>query len=272
MRETCTGVAWELNTLLLYKFRLLVFLGQLRTLFEQLPPTLKDIMERGDIYAESGLRSNTVWLMRLAAGQPEEAMEEIRLARERWSQEGFHLNHYLQLIGRVEIALYRGDPQAAWAAIDEAWPEVVGAQLLRIQVTRCEALHLRCRGALAAAVAAGRDTPLARRLQRVMRKALRRLRRQAHPWARPWASLASAGAESFDGNREAAIDHLVAAAAAFESRQMALYAAVSRRRRGQLVGAPDGSRFITEADAWMTEQGIREPERMADAVAPGVWE
>ena len=278
LRTRCTGVTWEVDTLQIYKFRLLVFLGQLDTLFEQVPAAIKDNMERGDIYAESGLRSHVVWLLRLAAGRPEEALEEIRLARERWSQHGFHVNHFLQLVGRVEISLYRGDGDA-WPHLEAAWPELVRSQLLRVQVTRSEALHLRCRAALAALCSS--ESPAAgvpaagasegRKLRGVATRTLRRLEKQVHPWAKPFARLIRAGLASLDGKRSEALDHLVAAAAGFDALRMALYAAAARRRRGQLLGAPDGTRFIDDADAWMRGQGIERPDRFADVLVPGAW-
>ncbi len=267
LRNSCTGVTWELDTLQLYKFRLLVFLGQLGTLFEQVPAAIKDDMERGDIYAESGLRSNVVWLLRLAADRPDEALAELRLARERWSQHGFHLNHFLQLVGRVEVSLYRGDGDA-WPHLAATWPELVRSQLLRIQVTRTEALHLRCRAALAAVCS---KTSTAARPRGVVAKTLRRLEKQNHPWSKPLARLIRAGLATADGDRTAALDHLVAAAAGFDALRMALYAAAARRRRGQLLGAPDGTPFVADADAWMKGQGVARPDRYTDVLVPGVW-
>ncbi len=268
LRNRCTGVTWELDTLVLYKFRLLVFLGRLGELFEQLPAALKDVMERGDIYAESGLRCNVVWLSRLAADRPEEALEEIRLAGEMWSQRGFHLNHYLYLIGRVEVSLYRGDG-GAWPDMAATWPALVRSQLLRVQITRGEALHLRCRAALAAAAA---RQPADRKLLGKVKSTLRRLEKQTHPWTNPFARLIRAGLATTGGKREQAIDHLVAAAARFDAQGMGLYAAASRRRRGQLLGPSDGGRFVSDADDWMRGQGIVKPERFADVLAPGVWD
>ena len=267
LRNSCTGVTWELDTLMLYKSRLAVFLGRLDTLFAEVPAALKDVMERGDIYAESGLRSNVVWLLRLAAGQPQEALEEIRLAGERWSQEGFQLNHYLHLLGRIEIALYRGDDP--WPKIEASWPALVRSQLLRVQVTRSEALHLRCRAALARLAAAGRSRD--RRLLKDLEATLRRLRKQSHPWSKPFARLIQAGLASITGRKEEAIDQLVNAAAAFDHQQMALYAAASRRRRGQLLGPAEGAKFVTDSDRWMKSQGIEDPERFTDVLAPGIW-
>jgi hypothetical protein len=50
---------------------------------------------------------------------------------------------------------------------------------------------------------------------------------------------------------------------------MHLYAACARRRRGQLLGGDAGRRLVEEADAWMSGQAIRRPDRMADLLAPG---
>ena len=270
LRNHCTGVVWELDTLLIYKFRLQVFLGQLESLSRQVPAALKDIMERGDLYAESGLRSNVLWLLRLAAGHPQEGLEEIRLASERWSQEGFHLNHYLHLVGRVEIALYLAD-SVAWTEIETTWPALVRSQLLRIQVTRTEALHLRCRAAMAGGQILGASSARGRKLFREARRTLRRLEKQTHPWSKPFARLVHAGLASNVGRKEEAVHHLAAAAARFDSLKMALYAAASRRRRGQLLGTADGAQLIDDSDRWMRSQGIEEPARFADVLAPGSW-
>ncbi len=281
LRNQCTGVVWELATLVIWRYRLAYFQGHIQRLFEDVPGALKDFMERGDTYGEAGLRSNVGWFLRLAADRPDDALAEIKLARDRWAQKGFQVNDYLHLVGRVEIALYRGDAAAAWADLEATWPELVRSLLLRIQVTRSEALHLRCRAALAALAATGRGSPHlspsggtldGKRIYKVLRKSLRRLDRQVHPWSKPYANLLHAGLATLEGRRDRALDHLVAAAAGFDSSQMGLYAAVSRRRRGQLLGKMEGQGFVTDADEWIRGQGIQRPEAIADALAPGVWE
>jgi hypothetical protein len=47
---------------------------------------------------------------------------------------------------------------------------------------------------------------------------------------------------------------------------MAMYAATMRRQRGVLLGEPS---LIAEADARMSAEGIRVPERIATLFAPG---
>jgi eukaryotic-like serine/threonine-protein kinase len=52
---------------------------------------------------------------------------------------------------------------------------------------------------------------------------------------------------------------------------MALYAAATRRRRGQLIGGTEGRTLIETADTWMARQNIRNRERMTAMLAPGGW-
>lgn len=272
LRESGTGVTWEIDSLIHYKYRLLIFLGQLKSVSSDLPALLKDFIERGDIYGESTLRSATGWFMRLVDDRPDQAREEIERSRSIWNQEGYHLQHYMQLVGAVEMALYRGDNLSAWAVLQEEWPHLVRSMLLQVvEITRSEALHLRCRGALAAAVTLGRDTPQGAKAFKTLRKVLRKLDKQPHPWSKPWARLVRAGLDTLLGEEQSALDHLVAAAAGFDNHQMGLYAAVARRRRGMLLGGDQGRRFIEEADRWMEGQGVKNPERMTDTLAPGVW-
>ena len=103
-----------------------------------------------------------------------------------------------------------------------------------------------------------------------MKKILNKLSKQTCPWAKPWHHLARAGLESFEGRKQEAIEHLVAATAGFDRQHLGLYAAVSRYRRGQLLGE-EGRRLLLDAVAFMESEGIKNPARMADAFAPGEW-
>jgi len=52
---------------------------------------------------------------------------------------------------------------------------------------------------------------------------------------------------------------------------MALFATAARRARGEVLGGETGRALVAEADAWMTAQSIRRPDRMARMLAPGAW-
>ena len=66
-----------------------------------------------------------------------------------------------------------------------------------------------------------------------------------------------------------AIALLDRAAAVFEREAMALHAAAARRRMGQLLASHSGQAVMEEADAWMAAQGVKNPARMTDLLAPG---
>ena len=51
---------------------------------------------------------------------------------------------------------------------------------------------------------------------------------------------------------------------------MKLYAAVAKRRLGEITGGVDGQRLIDEADRWMREQKIKVPEKITRMLAPGI--
>jgi hypothetical protein len=50
---------------------------------------------------------------------------------------------------------------------------------------------------------------------------------------------------------------------------LALFAESARRRRGQLAGGPAGDDLVSQSEAWMAGQGIRNPARMAAMCTPG---
>jgi hypothetical protein len=55
----------------------------------------------------------------------------------------------------------------------------------------------------------------------------------------------------------------------FERADMRLYAAAARHRLGNLLGGERGQQLVAEAEAWMTEQRIKNPAAMTRMLAPG---
>jgi hypothetical protein len=53
---------------------------------------------------------------------------------------------------------------------------------------------------------------------------------------------------------------------------MDLYAAVSRRRLGTILGGEKGRALVESADAWTRGEKIENPSAFADMLAPGKWE
>ena len=150
LRDQCVGVTWELNIAQNLAIWALMYLGELGEVSRQVPPLLANARSSGNLYIATELctRSNYVWL---AADDPDEGEREAVESIERWSQKGFHRQHYSAMLARVQTALYRGDGEAAWRLLDEQQSMLRRSLLTRVQVVRVESLYLRARSALAMA-------------------------------------------------------------------------------------------------------------------------
>jgi len=98
------------------------------------------------------------------------------------------------------------------------------------------------------------------------------MEREKMPWGTALALLARAGVAAGRRNVKEAVCLLATAEATLTAADMALYAAAARRRQGELTGGDQGRALITAADAWMSEQQIQNPARMAAMLVPGVCE
>jgi len=271
LRERCTGVSWELDTVLFYTLRVLRLLGNVAKIRSLVPATLKDVMARGDLYAETCLRGAGLWICNLAEDKPQEALAEIETARSKWSQSGFHPLHYVQLQARVDIATYQGDGDGAWAAILASWPSLERSRMLRFEFVGIEAHNVRSRAAIAAAAMPGKSVAAKKPLLDEAARCLRKIEKHRLEWPRPVLQLGHATLAAFAGNEERAVELLSHAAAGFDAGSYELLANLCRRRRGGLIGGDKGAALIQGADAWMAKQGIRNPTRFADAIIPGPW-
>jgi serine/threonine protein kinase/tetratricopeptide (TPR) repeat protein len=271
LRERCTGVTWEIDTSVLFQFRSLLLLGSYGEICRRLPSLLKDCRDRGDLSAETSLRTRVSWVVNLINDEPEEARAEVSSAIQRWTQQGFHLQHYWHLTGQTEISMYQGRALAGWDELEQLWTGLARSLLLKIQFTRTEALHLRARCALAAAVETGVDTPRYQGLVKVVNSCLKTIEKEKLRWADPLALLIRAGMLAAEGQAEEAADLLIDAIDGFEAADMALYAMAAQRCRGLLIGGHSGTELVQQAHAWMTEQQIKSPERITAVLAPGGW-
>ena len=265
LRDKRAGFSWEMNIAQNLVIWGLMYQGELRELCRQVPSLLADARRRGNLYIATELctRSNYAWLAADDAdGGERETVESIN----RWSQKGFHRQHYSASLARVQTALYRGDAESAWRLLIEQESSLHRSLLLnRIQVLRIEAHYLRSRCALAMA-AKGRH---ARRFLSVARAGARRIESQGRPWADPIALLLRAAIAHREGSTPLAVRHLHAAVEGFDRADMNLYAAVTRLRIGALQDDAAGRALQRQAEEWMAAQHIKNPAAMTRMLAPG---
>jgi serine/threonine protein kinase len=263
LRERCSGVSWETNTMRLWAARSLYLMGRLGELARRVPAYLDECAARGDLYGDVNLRTSIVPLLHIAADRPDDAEAEVTAAEARWSPAGFHVQHNYALHTRIGAALYRGDSAAAVAAAERLRAGVERSLLSRIQMVRVTTADAMGRAALAAAATGDRAA------LRGVRRAIRRLGREATPMSLPMAALLEAGLAAVGDAPERAARHLEIAVAGFERADMGQHAAIARRRLGQLLGGETGSALVVAADAWLLAEDVVSPARTAAMLAPG---
>jgi serine/threonine protein kinase/tetratricopeptide (TPR) repeat protein len=263
LREHSAGVAFEMDNAAYCRLFSLYSLGELRELAAVLPALVKDAQERGDIFSLTNLRVRVAYVARLVEDDVPGARRELDRAMEEWSHQGFHNQHWWNLLGRAQVSLYAGEATAAWRLVDEGWSTLTRTFVLRIQLISVLARSLRGRCALAAS--AGAEDR--KRLLAVTERDAAAIEAERMPWAEPLAVLLRAGVAARRGRIEEAGALLATAEAGFERADMALYAAAARRRRGELVGGDEGRRAVEAADTWMAGQAVRNPERMTAMLA-----
>jgi hypothetical protein len=265
VRGRVTGAAWELDTMQLYATLSRFYLGEIKELRRLLPIMLAEAAQRGDLYAATSLRTGVGAWVWLAADAPDLARQQVREAVAGWTQHGFHVQHFFMMYGEAQSDLYEGDGANTLRRIDECWPVMASAQLLRVQAVRAWTENLRARAALAEACRGGADGEA---LLKVASRSARRLQREKMPWTQALASMLRAGIAATRGDVENAARLAETAEQEFTATDMATFAAVARRRRGELLG---DAALVAAADGWMTQQTIGRPERFAALLAPGVW-
>jgi hypothetical protein len=263
LRDRCTGVTWELTVANRYRLSSLLYMGELVEVSRRVPALLSAALEQGNLFAAMELRTrlNLIWL---AADDPDKARTDVIEALKSWTHEGFHLQHYVSLHALAQIELYTGDAEVAWKHVEGQWAALEDSLLLRTPAVRVEAMQLRARTALASS-GAGRDGVKLRLAEKLARK----IEKVNMSWSIPFATLVRATVAHQRGEAAKATTLLSEAVQGFERAEMRLHAAAVRRRLGERLRDDRGKELITEADAWMAGQKVKNPEAMTRMIAPG---
>jgi hypothetical protein len=264
-RERCTAVAWELASARVFHLWSVGFLGDLQTLTRMIRQNLREAEERGDRYAAANYRTGLANLSWLIADDPDGARRQLQAVMDNWSQRGFHIQHYYDLIARAGIDLYTGAGRDAYRRVQQRWRDLSQSLLLMVQFVRTDALTIRARTALAAAK--DRSPDRAELLERTTRDA-RRIIAEKMEWSSPIGYLLLAGAEQEHRRSDRALGLYQRALDGFLGAGMALYGAVAKRRLGELLGGDHGRGLLQESRMWMASQGIRDPDRLTAMLAP----
>lgn len=269
LRKHCTNVSWDLTTLRFFQLASLYYLGEWTAMHEDAAMAVRRALERGDRYKVASLVSYATF-SHLAADDVDGARMTIREATVKWSLRGYHVQHYLNLMAHLFTDLYEGEGAKAWNRLQQEWPQMNRSLLKRVQLVRVEMLHGRARCALSHLAhsknLADHDVEV---LLKTANGDAKKMERERLAWATPLAQLVRGAVCAYRGQDRAAMDILDSAASALEAADMNLFAAAARWRLGELQGGDSGTEAIRAADHSMRVQGIANPGRVVDTLAPG---
>lgn len=258
------SAGWEIDSSHAYACFSWMYLGQLRTLSEEVSRGIADATRRRARYAAVSLRARLgiVWLLR---DDPDGGQADVEEAIASWLPEAtsYHVQHFYALHSLSEFDLYRGNAAAARARVEERVAALRRSLVLKVPMVAAEVAHLRARCQLGVA-AAGDASAL-----RQARKHARALMRSSIPLARGWGTLAMATAAAIGKRRDEAIRLLQTSIQTFVEIEANLYAAAARWRLGSLLGDDDGDELRRLQQMWLEDQGVANPAKLVDTLAPG---
>jgi hypothetical protein len=220
---------------------------------------LREAEQRGNNYARTTFRRLSS-ILSLADDDPDRAREELRTDSWVSHAQGYHLQHWLELIARVDLAIYEGSPvdQEFFVQHMKGYKK---SSLQRFLDYRCGTAWMMGRMALAGA-------PRQASWRRTVRWAIGNLRSCKTHYSRMLAHMLRATLAVQDGERERAVGELREVVALGEAARILYITAAARRRLGVLVGGDEGRALVTAADHAMIEAGIKNVERMTYLVSP----
>ena len=265
LRESRTGVAWELDTVRHFRVLALLHLARWPELFSELPALLAPAREQGNLNLEIHLRHWVESFRQLVADSPDEAGETLAQAAPGWSHEGFYFPHFGHLYAGAQLALYQGRGARAWRLAQSQWGALAGSMIQRIEMVLIFSHDLRARCALAAAAETGDPRRRSWLLSQAEAEA-RALVRAGSSWPAALAAMVRAGVADLHGRRGDALADLEAAAGDFDASDMPGHAAVARWRHRSLFRGT-----AAEEDETLDRLGVRNLARLAAVFSPGGW-
>ncbi|MBK7826404.1 serine/threonine-protein kinase [Nannocystis sp.] len=268
LRGECVGTGYEITTAQAFRLVTMFMLGEMRTLGARMANFIAEARERDDAWADTFLRAGPQVGYWLADDDLPRARAELTYVQQRWPDDAPNVPRLWTFVGAMHIDFYAGEAAAAWARVGREWDDFSRSFMFQGQWTRVMLHALRAGAALGRLHADHGESERAG-LLRAVEADLDGLKGERTLWATPFVELVNAGLLVVNRQKDRAVQGLRAAEQGFRAVDMALYAEAARRRCGQFLGGSEGSGLVGAADMAMSEHGVRRPERMTRALAPG---
>jgi hypothetical protein len=247
-------------------------LGDLQEVSVQLRSLVREAMDRRDVTVSTNARIFPyLWRGWLRDGDSGEVRAAIEEAISRWSRGRYPVQQHWACGALAELDLYDCRGREAFERVAQDFPRARRARRFIQERVHVVARERRARCAILAASQETRANERARLVGVALGDA-RWLRSAPPDYAKPWAAAVEAGVCSVQGNRAGTVAALKRAIEGFDGAHDRFAAACARMRLGVLLGtADDAGRALLEAgEAFMREQGVKDPHRLAASVVPGI--
>jgi hypothetical protein len=269
------AAGWERDTAIIFSLIAKVMLGEWTSASATLSEMTNEARGRGNRYGLVNFPLLTAgYVTRLAADQPEQALEEVRELMAMWDANSkdsprFGLQRYFATVWEAEVALYAGKGEEAWAINEAAWPLLRRSDLPRMQILRISAAFLRGKCALGAAVAGSPGSSRRAAMLRQAEKARTMLAAENTKVSAGLAALLSASIAATSQRYEKIAAELANAESLLTEAEMIPWAAAVRYRRAEWDPAMEPA--APASRDWMHDQHIANPARLVGFLMPGAW-
>jgi len=259
--DQLTGTTFWRNNMNVFRVFCLRHLGEIRGLGMLVSSLCRDAQRRGDLYLETSVHRYASRYTLLAKDRPDEARVDLKRCAWPAPEGAYHVQDWFELEARCEIALYAGEPLLTSDETRRSFSDLERSMLLRAQPIRVLSRSLLARLELAA-------SPQPARLRHIARIA-NKLEGEGVSYARVHAHLLRAAIASQRRRDSVAIDELRKAIATAAEHDMAFHLAAAKRRLAHMLEGDERTALLAASDAWMKKEGIVDPGRMCEVVAPG---
>lgn len=268
--EQCPGQAWMRTWSRLMASFSMATMGEPAELALHVSAWLRKAEETEDGFELNSLRSRSVPWLCLANDEIDRSQEALATVSGLLPKHQVLVMTFYHLMSSAERDLYRGQSQAALEAVTMEWGRLRKSLLFRaVAIIRIQALDLRGRASLGFATqVSGKDRESRIGLAEAMAA---RVAREGTALSQGLAALLRAGSEAARFSPEKACHWAQEAERAFRKASMKLHVEASRWLRGTCRGGDEGAALVESARDAMVAIGIRQPDRFAAMLTPGIW-
>lgn len=266
MLTQCTGMGWEVGTMVFYSTLALTCSGKFSEL-ARAPGDAAEAFSRGDIFTSASVRAAAIPALLLAEGDPAGSRAEADEALRLWGQNDALQNlHFMVALSHIQAHLYEGQGARALARVEADEAGLRRSLMFTVQVIRGFWMFARANARIATAAQGRRDGPA---LLRAAAKDGAKLLREGAPWCSGLGDQVLAEVALSRGDVRRAAEHSERAAEVLAGSALHHYSRAASLVHGVALGEA-GQSIRARAIEQTREAGAQDPQKVLRVFAPVV--